>query len=553
MPLQGWINRLALNVLPGQPGYILSWISWFGAVGTGAFIFLTLRTIGVRTREALLALAAYSYVPVVAMMSVIPEKYTWLSFAQMFFIYIMVRMHTQKEPGPRDWLWLSVALGLALSQHSANVILVPVFVYVLARQVWLQKKSRGRAARNLLAGSLIMALITGGFYASLLWMRSSTPWPDWGHLETLTDVWNHAVRTDYGNTKLFNTDIEGSDRVSAFVLLGKGMASWNLGFLFVFIGLFAMTKTKPGRFVWALLLMVLLPGLGVLTRTAMPSADYGTAMGYQERYPLLVWPILILFWGVGLSWLAQRMPRYEKWIISGVSLLLAVFIFQGWSQQRYADTNLAEIYREQASYELSDDYSIFWTSSDFTGFYGIPRPGGVLFPLKNLIGLPWYREHVLPALAPPVARILREARLGTSPALFRQAISEGFKIVVTEPTPFLEQTDIMALAEQTGVLWAFSSSHNALYTKQLIANTLHLCMLLPRVERGLPEDGMYFLREFLSSFRFAFMSAADYLQAQMELPPAQAAREVAASLVPGRGPEDWGQKCEAYMASMRAK
>ena len=549
MPLQAWVNRLLVSVMPGPPGYILSWVSWTGAVGTCALIFLTLRTLGVRARESVLALVAYAYIPVVAMMSIIPEKYSWLSLTQMFFIYILVRTHTQKDMGTRDCLWLSFALALALSQHSANVILLPVFLYALARRLWLQKKARGREFKNLTVSILTLVLITGAFYSSLLLMRSSAPWPDWGHLETLGDVWNHAVRTDYGNIKLFNSD-DGSDRVSALVLLGKGMASWNLGILFVLLGLFALVRSKTGRFIWALLLMILLPGLGVLTRTAMPGADFGTAMGYQERYPLLVWPVLILFWGVGLSWLLTRMSRYEKWIMGVVSVFLGVFVADSYVKQSYADNNMVEIYREQASYELND-FAIFWTSSDFIGFYGIPRSNGVLFPLKNMMGMPWYRDHVLPALSPPVARILREAHPQSSPGLFREAITEGFKIILTEPTPFLDQQDIMALAEHTGVLWAFSSSNNALYTKQLIANTLHLCTLLPRIQRGVPEDGMYFLREFLNSFRFAFMSAADYLQSQMQLPSAEAARNVATQLVPGRTPEDWRQKCDSYIASLK--
>jgi hypothetical protein len=308
-----------------------------------------------------------------------------------------------------------------------------------------------------------------------------------------------------------------------------------------------------------LLMMIILPGLGVLANTTMPTADFATAMGYQERYPLLLWPLLIVLWGVGLAKVRRSFSlsdalsaRIEKVVLAVVVVALSLFVFESLRQQRYVNNNLAEIYREQASYEL-DNFSIFWTGSDFTGFYGIPRGGEVVFPLKNLVGLDWYREHVLPKISPPMARILQKSRPEHKISLFRQALAEGFKVVMTEPTSVLEQQDLMALAEQTGVLWNFSSSNNALYTKQLIANTLHLCSLLPKVWKPVPEDGMYLLREFLSSFRYAFMSAADYLQAQMELPSAQAARDVASSLVTGATPEEWGRRCQVYTASILVK
>lgn len=356
------------------------------------------------------------------------------------------------------------------------------------------------------------------------------------------------IRKDYGVLELFHQDLPG-ERISALMLLAKGMAGWNLAFLFVFIGIFAMSRTGPGRFMGALLLLIVLPGLGVLAKSVMPAADYGTAMGYQERYPLLLWPLLAVFWGVGLGWTVQRLPRHGKWVVGTVAVFLGIFIYQSVDLQRYADNNLAEIYREQAGYEI-DTFAIFWTGSDFTGFYGVTRSGKTIFPLKNLIGMDWYRENVLPVLSPPIYRILKESKPGDKPALFRDAMKEGFKVVLTEPTPFLDQQDVMALAEQTGVLWTFSSANNALYTKQLIANTLHLCTLLPKIWKGVPEDGMYFLREYLSSFRYAYLSAADYLQAQMELPPAQAARDVAMALVPGQTPSEWGRRCQAYTASI---
>ncbi len=548
IPLQWWINRLFVSLLPGEPGWALSLVSWLGGMGTVACLILLLRRLRVNIWIGGLAATALVYSPVFSLMSLTPEKYTWLTFMQMFFVYRLVRVILDEDYSLRALLILALALGLALAQHSANVILLPPFLYVVLRPLWVggrKRHARGPAVGRALAAVVGAGGVTVVFYISLLWQRSSLPWPDWGQLENLVDVWNHVVRQDYGVVSLYNNPGVGENSISAPGLLFKNGLGWHLAFLFVPIGVWAAWLGREARSVMGYLWMVVLPGLAVLASTKMPSGDFNTVMGYQERYPILLLPLLSVFWAWGLGFVLEKGRKWRRSLIACVGLFVAVHAVLGFRLHLKTNNNIVEIYREQARSELESG-SVFWTGSDFTGFYGI---SDTIYPLKAMFGMEWYREKTLPRLAPSIDRLLRGGPPPTSlEDLFRRALNEGVVFTLTEPSRFLPQADIMARAEQIGVLWTFSATNRSLYTSKIVHNTVQLCDRFPGVWKGLPTQGLWFVREYLEAFRFAFLSAGDYLQTVQKPEPAAAARFVAEALVPGREPAQWIEKCEAYKA-----
>ncbi len=559
IPLQAWINYFLVQVLPfAEPGYILSFVSWLGGFGTVVFLLLLLRRLHVGPWAAAFAVAALVYSPVFALMSITPEKYTWLTFTQMFFVYVLARVILDRDSSGRTLCLLGMALGLAFAQHSANVILLPPFLYVIGRSV-LTAENRFVALRWGALALAVAGVVSGGLYASLLWQRALVAWPDWGQLETLADVWNHVVRQDYGYVQLYHNSAPGENSISAPALLFKGLFGWHMAFLFVPLGMWAAFRDWGSRAVMGYLWMILLPGLAVLASTKMPSGDLNTVMGYQERYPILLLPLLTVFWAWGWKYVLERLRNHERMILGVAGALMAVHVGRSLNMHRVTDNNIVEIYRAQAAREL-DPYGVFWTGSDFTAFYGIPPASSsssaapIRYPLKALIGMDWYREKTLPQMAPALARILQGPNPpGSLDDLVRKALNEGFKITLTEPTRFLQNADLMAMAEQTGVLWNFSSGNNSLYTRSILENSVSLCGLFPKVWHGLPAEGLWFVREYLDSFKFAFLSAGDFFQSTMNLEGAAAARSVAEVLVPGRRPDEWVAKCDAYLKIARSK
>ncbi len=553
IPLQAWINRLAVQLTSLEPAYVLSWISWLGSWGTLIFLDLILRHLKVGFIIRVLALIAYAYVPVVAFMSLIPEKYTWLTLTQMGFVYLLV-ISVNAEVSILRRVLLGIAFALALAQHSANVILLFPFLYH-------QFRSQSRLSRQsfLLTGLWLMvpAVLTALAYASLLGLRTESVWPDWGHLSGLSDVWNHVVRQDYGIWKLHHSPMTNGEKISALQLLGQNLLSWNLGFLLIPLGVFALVQSQRDRILIGYWGLMVLPALALLHLSDMPAFDPITALGYQERYPMLVLPLLFVLWGLGFQWAWNQVNLIGK--KSGIVILaLAVSVpvlwgaFSAWRIQTYADNNLPEIHREQARFELDNSFGVFWTSSDFIAFYGIPVSTGILYPVKNLLGMDWYREHTLPKLSPALARVL-----ATPPAveslsgMFRRVLLEGYRIVATEPTRVLDQADLMAMAEQTGVLWTFSPENSGLYSRRILANTIHLCSLFANARRGLPAEGHYFMREILTSFHHAFNGAADYLSELGNSDGSHGARAIAEALRPGVPPSVWRERCLGFMETMR--
>lgn len=557
IPLQWWINRIFVGLSPWGPGWAVSFISWLGGVGTVSMLLLFLRRLGVRWWIGVLSALALVYTPVFALMSVTPEKYTWLAFTQILFVYLMARVVLQSDGTQKNYIALGLALGLAFAQHSANVILLPPFLYVVVRPLWVELRKgvplTSAAVINLSLSLVSAGVMSSALYTSLLWQRSILPWPDWGQLETIRDVWNHVVRQDYGVVSLYNNPGVGQNSISAPGLLFKSLLDWHLAFWLVPVGMVAAWLERESRAVMGYLWMILLPGLAVLASTQMPSGDLDTVMGYQERYPILLLPLLAVFWAWGLEYFVTRWARWKKWI--GMAVGLAVLIHMGFGirSQLWTNNNLSEIYREQARSELVEG-SLFWTGSDFTGFYGLPfDPNGAavdsrtLYPLKSLLGMDWYREKTLPKKAPELGRLLQNpAPPTTIEDLIRQALNQGVSFSMTEPGRFIHHADIMAKAEQTGVLWIFRPNNQSLYTDAILQNSLKLCDRFPKVWKGLPESGLWFLREYLQSFRFSFMSAGDYLQSLSRGEAASSARAVAEVLVPGIEPKTWIERCENF-------
>ncbi|MGE4131942.1 MAG: hypothetical protein AB7F86_09905 [Bdellovibrionales bacterium] len=545
MPLQAWAQYLLVHSLEFPQGYTLSVVSWVGMGLTCFLLILTLVELQLPMVGVLGAGVMLVYHPVVSYMAVIPEKYTWLMATQMFFIYLLLR--------GSHGLWLGLALALALAQHSANVILLPPFFYSIFRS---QQPQRIKWGAVLLAG-----LVTFGFYVSLLGIRGNNFWPDWGHLENLSDVWRHMTRQDYGVLRLSNRD-DYSVR-SALPVLWQNLVSWSCAFLWVPLGVWYWTRLRSQWVPFAYTIMILFPALAVLAKAEMPAGSDAIALGYQERYPILVWTLVSLYsgWGLACAWTwlnATRATRGGAWTqnLGSVGLLILLLVTMGMYVARaghflrFANHRVLEVYQEQANFELQMP-TLFWTSSDFIGFAGIPVNIGRAFPAKNMIGMPWYREGVLKIMAPAMYKAITGPNPPDGvPALFRQVLQVGQRLTVTEPSQVLGEPDLMTMAEQTGVLWNFKSDQKQLYTDRLLKNTSHLCDLMDGLAMGLPADGSYFLHELMMSFHYAFRSAHDHLQSLGEVEASTAAQEIAESLLPGHEEPGWLKPCGDFRAAL---
>lgn len=543
MPLQAWLDRWTVWLFSSSPESVLSYSSFFVSLLAAFTICFTLRVLNVSGWAAALATACFAFHPVLWGLSITPEKYALIALAESAFF--LAAIFTLKiDAGRRSFWFLTLALIAALAQHSALVILLPAYALLLFYGVRLKKIRPKDLAMTV--STLILGV--AAFYISLPLLRTDSAWPDWGRIESLTEIWRHVSRADYSYLKLHqNTDahLRVTSGLKPFFMQVFG---WSWIGPMAILGLWAARREK---ILWCLVL-TMIGGLDVLDLAQMPLLNLGVVNGYQERYQCLLLPVLCLLWGLGWLGLEKRLKGEIKPLVLAVlTISMGYYGWQGWALNSKMNSSLIDGYRTEVGRELPPE-AIFYSASDLVGFSGVPTERGLRFPVKNLFGLEWYRDRTIPDLEPRLKEVM--AKLSNEnknlSGLVKQAIADGYTIAATEATRFLDDDEIMKHAEQIGLIWLFSANTHELYSDRILHNTLKMCEGLEQVTEELPINGIYFPREALSAYRFAFMGAADMLEARKWIEAATRAREVAGVLSPGVKPKRWHERCHEYTQAL---
>jgi hypothetical protein len=544
MPLQAWINRGAVAVSPFSPGWTLSFVSWLGQLGAMFLLLQLLGALQVSKVVQAFTVSAFAYLPVMWRLALQPEKYTWLGLTLMLALYAF--WVTLKE-GHRHGLFCSAAAGaFAVAQHSAALILLPG---LMATQAFHLRR-RGSDWPLTLGAWVLFALLTAGFYLSLLALRPSegVAWVDWGHLHSALDVWRHFRRADYAVTSLHHQTETGST-LNGLEMAARALRVFPFGIAMLGVGSYALFARHRA---YALVISLTFAGALVVLRLAeLPADDLQGALGYGERYPLLVWPMAVILIGLGLEWTLTQLPRLRIPCLTAAFLNVGFLVVSGWPAAQAVNNNLIELFRREVVRELPVERVLF-SSHDYELFYGFPCSDRPCYPLKNMFAYDWYRRDVAPALAPEVRPILNSLGVGWPVAdFFRVVLSRDLTLASTSATSMLKDPDLMKSAEQIGVVWVFRAGPQQLYSERIVQNSLAICRSLGEAWTGVPEeDGNYFAREVLQNFRFAIQGAADYLNATARTGPGGKADELAKALKPGIDPPVWERLCRAYQISL---
>jgi hypothetical protein len=446
--------------------------------------------------------------------------------------------------GRKRWLYFSaLASALAVAQHSSSLILIPSLFIAVGLHVRRRKGDWSAA----LDASILFLVTLSGLQASLLLVRGDAVWVDWGHLQTLDDVWRHFLRADYSVTQLHQRGAVGEATISGLSMAIREFSAFPLGVFLVLVGVYnAVVRNR----VYALLILLTLAGaLAVLKLAELPTVDLTTALGYAERYPVLAWPMVVLLSGFGLEWSLLKFPRTKSLILSLCAASVAYLVLRGGPSALAVNNNLIELYRREVVRELPPQRILF-SASDYELFYGFPCSEKPCFPLKNMFAYNWYRTAVAPALAPEIQPIINSMGLGWPLTdLFRGILRRGHMLASTSATAMLKHQDLMNSAEQVGVVWLFSAGPQQLYSERIVQSSLSICKALDEARVGIPHDGNYFAQEVLMNFHFAIQGAADYLNATGRTVPGAKAQDLAKSLKPGVESGEWKYLCQSYRTS----
>ena len=546
MPPQAWLNLIFARLSPSTPGWGLSFFSWLAHAGTCFILLATLTRLGVQhLAPRLLAIALYTANTYVFTMAIQPEKYAQVACTIALFLFFVVSALRDPDGPRRQNFWfIALSFSLALSQHTASVFLAPVLgvVFVSARR-------RHGLKRSLLwfsESTVLFAFITSAFYLSLLLLRSKSGWPDWGHLETASEIWQHFVRADFKQGLVAETQIQPV-MINGLEFLKDALLQWWIALLLLPFGLLSLYRRE--RSIFFSVVIALISGCVLLWFAELPSSDAATARGYGERYPLILLPVLAILVGLGCADLKGRWAKPASLILV---LSLGFTAWTGLKRNQATDNELIEIYRREVAENLPQG-AILFSTSDFDLFYGFPCGEKTCFPIKNMFGMPWYRERAAGSVDARVPELLRSfsAENWNYAHFIRRAFHAGYTLASPNGQLFIEITDLRPYLEQRGLVWVVSRSNKVLYTDEILKSAMRLCQSLSARGQTIPQDSQYFAHEVLEKFRMVFQSAGDHLASGQTPELASRAYGVAQSLQPGQPKELWADRCAALLTLMR--
>ncbi len=128
--------------------------------------------------------------------SVLPDVFSlhWLLALLSLFVFLSAQLKSES----RRLILLSVIFGLSFANHHTTAFLAPLWIY----QIKVVRRPK------LILTTLGMgAGITAFFYLSIFFLDRFSMY-SWGYIESISDLWRHFSRSDYGTFKLTANDSE---------------------------------------------------------------------------------------------------------------------------------------------------------------------------------------------------------------------------------------------------------------------------------------------------------------------------------------------------------
>ncbi|MFH0964075.1 MAG: DUF2723 domain-containing protein [Planctomycetota bacterium] len=362
-PLYTLLGKLATVLFPfGSIAFRVNLLSAIlGCLAAGALSLLVIRVTGSRLAAWAAGLALAVSLQFWSL-SVVAEVYTL--HALLLVIQLLLLASWSEAPRNGPLLLFAFFFGLSLTNHPTMVGLAPVYaVYVLLVDRSVVKKP------VLILSMLALFLLGLSPYLLLLLRSRAGPFPNWGHLRTLSDLAGHVLRRQYAGV----TTEEGR---SVALLLGElGAVARYFAAQFTWLGaglalagfLLHLARGKPSRvFLWTAVALMSSVGVGVFTN--FPPDRAHLSANYQFFLPLSV--VMALWIGLAASAFA-RLCRARVWLCAAVLLFPLLPLVANWTSCDRSRYFLNEDLARNLSATLEPDAVLFSTNDpvDFSLFY----------------------------------------------------------------------------------------------------------------------------------------------------------------------------------------
>lgn len=397
-PLQAWIDRGIAAVARDHATLAISFFALLAHATAAAWLAATLRFLGVRSAGRVLGAGAFLLFPPVWATAVQPELFALGHLAVAAAMWAAVRASTaaprEAIAGPREATVVGLIGALALTTHP--VAIAAAFAWLVA--AWRTTRGpRSRANAGFLVAGLVLP--TAALYTSLPALRTSSPWPDWGALQTPADVLRHALRFDYGTFSMASAS--GPNMVSGLEVNAQAIARvWNVALLVAVAGAVVLALRHAGRGVVVVIGGVLIVGFALVASARLPMLSYTAGTLMRLSGPLVMAGAVLI--GLGWDWITSgaRSVMARRALDAVVAITVIAWLVTGWPEADVSHDRTIDLYARGVAAELPPG-AVYVTEGDVESFLGVPDGEIRRFPIAApQLSLDTYQRSIAPRIEP---------------------------------------------------------------------------------------------------------------------------------------------------------
>jgi hypothetical protein len=551
-PLQAWINRLIVAISPLSAARSLSLISALAHASTVFVISETLRILCGSSREAVIArcigACAFAFFSSTWPLGTHPEVFALAFLLIAIFCFEVLFFARQDNPFTKTQAFLlGASVGLGAAQHPITITAAPAFLYA-ALLVLKSPKTRTKNFAALAGG---FALISLTFFLSLPALKGQSVWPNWGNIHSLSDILNHALRSEYGT---FNLASRSGDISSLSLFFELAIKEWNVLLLAAVAGVLGVTGIKNKKLRLAFLVGVggtcLTAGI-FLSTASLPSGDGIAGSELVRFHGTLAVPVSLLI-GFGIWLLEERATQKAlRWAIQGAAaVVISALVVLNFPIANFAQDNTTDVFRKIIEGAIAPD-DLYIISSDVEPFFALPRNSWTKSERRygivaDLLPRPWYISQVVPMMDSRVHFL--QPGDGTLSEIVNEAFQDGLKVAAVDGTKLQGPGRTFQLR---GPVYVVQQGINDELSVETVKAAIKMCEPLAGFVAP-PEKGHIYSHALMKVWARGFDGAARYLDSRGMSEAGQHAHAIVHGLLEGQPAAKWMDHCTLLKAKATA-
>ncbi len=535
-PLQAWLDRIFILLPWGPHAVRLALLSSLSSIVAANVLLAILLSEGLPWAASVFAMATFCFFPTSWYLFVQPEKYGLTTLFFLLFVWQFLCFSRKPRLTKADGVAWGVVTGLAFAQHPVSVLMAPFFV---SSFFLLLRDPKGRMGRTGVALFSVVGVAVS-LYFSLFLLTTPNAWPDWGKIQTISDLVNLVLRRDFHLLQPKTSSTEGVNLSALTVFIHRYWATFKVVGILPLLGWIRLIQKNRWGLAMGFAAVAILNLIFLRTAELGPSGFVAEA--YLERYHVPFVSALAILFGFGCEWLLNLAGTKIAPILRGALVIASICLaFLSYDTADASSDSTCDLYRDGLALS-ADPKAIFIAGNDLDLFYGIPTKEGVRFPVTG--EYPWSVARAVPLIERRL-KLFDLDSVHNAKQLVGYAYARGFSIMISNPgllsgapTPIV----------QKGLFWFAARSMKDAQSEDTLRAALKLCPLLENLSSPRPTQSFLYGRYLFSAFPLAFKSAAEYLSSKGDVEGNEMSHEIQIALEDGSTPLRWIAGCQALRA-----